>query len=275
LSPARQQTVPALLSASAQENLKRAQLQSQQIHSRKAPQSPGEDASDADEKSSSSSCSLYRDVERAVSRQSAARQLPANPRRGLRRQSFARNHFSTRFSFHRSSATLDLSNSIDRMGISNFNEELSESSAPEDGEDLLHFPAIQSIQLDPRNIMICCAAFGVIAVIALGAWLSPAPVDDDLMMNEGDGTTLGIVRARGHVKCAMSNMVIGASNSDNNQTSWDTLHRFNIEQCRAMALIALGDATKYEPVLVDMDARFELLANRTVDIITEGTAFTM
>lgn len=258
-SPSRRRQVPALLSGSAQETLQMVQQQQQQQqHSRRAPESPGDDLSlDEPEDQSSLSASSRRQQEQQ--QQSSMK----NSSSSRKRSSSTKSRRSSSSSFRRSFASGEES-APDNKRISNFHVEVSESFSPtEDGDDLeaAHL-GLPSIQLDPRNIAICVVAFAVVIVVALGAWLSPdsSPSDDvaGLPIHQ-DGSTLQLVRGRGFVKCGMITIEEG----------------LNLEQCRAMALIALGDTTKYEPVLVDMDTRFELLANQTVDIVTEGTTFTM
>ena len=107
-------------------------------------------------------------------------------------------------------------------------------------------------------------------------------------------STLELVRQRGYIRCGITqfgfanfvepgqtNSIVSSSSTDkNNDNDNDNdnsvlLEGFNVEQCKAMALMALGDSSKHEQVFVDHFTRFSYLANGSIDIMTEGATFTM
>lgn len=295
------QKVPSLLSGSAQENLERAAQQQQQLQQqprkdddeeeikdfrRRAPKSPGDDDDASIEDTSPSLRSAFqrpfpKKTKKRKRITQASKHPPLDPETdseafaplpdisfaSTRRQSFMPLDMAvaaaTAAKAARESAPDD-----DRR-ISNFHIECSDSSFRED-DDIHHSHVLPNIQLDPRNIIICVVGFIIVLVVCMGALFAPAPAEggESLVVYDGSTTTLEVVRARGFVKCGLS--------PPNNNNKRDDLRGFSIEQCRAMALAALGNATKYEEVSVqDIHTRFELLANGTIDIITEGTTYTM
>ena len=87
-------------------------------------------------------------------------------------------------------------------------------------------------------------------------------------------STLEQVRRRGFIRCGVTEFgfIDIYKNDDGSQPVFEG---FNVEQCRTMALAALGDPDKYEIVLCDHYTRFSYLTNNTIDIMTEAATHTM
>lgn len=259
-------SVPPLLSVSAQEALARVQHQS-----KKAPLSPGEEEDELN-------C-RRREMANSSSAQDRAFRIQQASKYAAAVEHGPTDDYALRDPHNKLYDSRDLEEApqkddIDKFKrISNFHIEVSESFSPSDSEDDAYKQTIPSVQLDPRNIMICIGSFIVVMVIGLGAWLSPSSAAKGAVSSDElppAATTLEAIRQRGYVICGINHY----NHSMYNAMS-DDLHGFNIELCRAMAMIALGDALLYEQVWVHVDSRFELLANETVDIIADGTTFTM
>ena len=133
-------------------------------------------------------------------------------------------------------------------------------------------------------------AFAVIAValvLGLAMGLSRKNGDTTTTVEEEEAgaavdalsslSTLEQVRQRGYVRCGMTEFAFAtfASSFDVVHSKDVFSHGFNVEQCKAMALLALGDPTKYEQVQCDHYTRFSFLANGTIDVMTEGATHTM
>ena len=87
-------------------------------------------------------------------------------------------------------------------------------------------------------------------------------------------STLEQVRKRGFIRCGVTEFgFINIYNTEDD--SQPAFEGFNVEQCRTMALAALGDPDKYEIVLCDHYTRFSFLTNHTIDIMTEAATHTM
>ncbi|CAB9497803.1 Putative amino-acid ABC transporter-binding protein YhdW [Seminavis robusta] len=74
-------------------------------------------------------------------------------------------------------------------------------------------------------------------------------------------STIDMIKERGYVRCGL--LPAWAWNDDTKQPVEDEM---TVKYCRAMALAALGDSSKIEPVWVTFGTRFILLANNSIDI---------
>jgi general L-amino acid transport system substrate-binding protein len=86
------------------------------------------------------------------------------------------------------------------------------------------------------------------------------------------GPTVDAIRARGTLRCGVqgpSNPGFGAPDS---QGVW---RGFNIDLCRAVALMVLGDASKITVVPLSTQARFPAMQSGEIDIMTNSTTWTM
>lgn len=86
------------------------------------------------------------------------------------------------------------------------------------------------------------------------------------------GRDLDRVRERGVLRCgvqAPGNPGFGVAGSDGSWTG------FNIDICRAIAVTALGDASKVEVVPLTTQTRFSALAAGEVDVLTNNTTWTL
>ena len=256
--------VPPLLSASAQRNLERS---FPEIYSSKAPDFPGDNEEEEEQEE-------LGDEQEAFlwdPRGQKERQKRKRPRSKL--QSLEEPLSSQQLAFSSDDGSDDDLFPDDESGfnrISDFHIEVSESFSPEDEEILPRYLSkVGEVQMDPRNIAVCIVSFIVMVLIGFGSWLSPNSGGDVDFGESVELSRLETVRERGVVRCGMT------PHFESKSPMSDDLHGFNIEQCRAMAWLSLGNASKYETVVVDMDTRFELLANETVDIVTEGTTYTM
>lgn len=85
-------------------------------------------------------------------------------------------------------------------------------------------------------------------------------------------STLDDVRERGYVRCGLYEDAPGLS-SFNEQTQ--LLEGFNVDQCRAISIAVFGSPDKVELVPVNSGNRFWMLANRSVDVLTQTVTHTM
>ncbi|CAN7507315.1 amino acid ABC transporter substrate-binding protein [Pseudorhodoferax sp. LjRoot39] len=85
------------------------------------------------------------------------------------------------------------------------------------------------------------------------------------------GKTLDAVKARGTVKCGVTNGVAGFSAPDT-QGNWSGL---DVDTCRAIAAAVLGDAKKAEFVPLNSQQRFAALQAGEVDILTRNTTWNL
>ncbi len=83
--------------------------------------------------------------------------------------------------------------------------------------------------------------------------------------------TLEEVRARGHVVCGVSKGLVGFS-QQNDDGSWSGL---DVDLCRAVAAATLGDAGKVTFKPLTARERFQVLANREIDILSRNTTWTL
>lgn len=147
-----------------------------------------------------------------------------------------------------------------------------------------------------KRKLILIAAFVAIAVLAvgLGVGLGSSNNKDTSSVGKGapsngntglvdtatsdasldDLSTLEQVRQRGYVRCGVTEFGF-VSILENSGASQPVFEGFNVQQCRAMAMLALGDPDKYEIVLCDHYTRFSYLTNYSIDIMTEAATHTM
>jgi general L-amino acid transport system substrate-binding protein len=106
------------------------------------------------------------------------------------------------------------------------------------------------------------ALCATVAVVLALAW-PPASV--------ADSQTLAAVKARGTVRCGVSEGVAGFSAKDASGT-WTGL---DADFCRAVAAAVLGDAGKVTFVPLRASARFPALLGRTIDLLARNTTWTL
>jgi len=100
----------------------------------------------------------------------------------------------------------------------------------------------------------------VLGVTALGLWASAA-----------SATTLEDVKARGVLKCAVNTGLAGfAAPNDKGEFSG-----FDVDYCKALAAAIFGDPTKVEYTPTSAKDRFEVLANKTVDVLIRNSTWTL
>ncbi len=101
----------------------------------------------------------------------------------------------------------------------------------------------------------------------------PAPVSTPLATQVPQpGAIVEIIRKRGTVRCGVqgpSNPGFGAVDS---RGAWQG---FNIDLCRGIAAMALGDPTKTTIVALTTETRFPALQSGEIDVMTNNTTWTM
>lgn len=85
------------------------------------------------------------------------------------------------------------------------------------------------------------------------------------------GKTLDAVKARGSVKCGVTNGVAGFSAPDT-QGNWSGL---DVDTCRAIAAAVLGDGKKVDFVPLNSQQRFSALQAGEVDILARNTTWNL
>ena len=98
-------------------------------------------------------------------------------------------------------------------------------------------------------------------LLALGLAAAPAHA----------GKTLDAVKARGTVKCGVTNGVAGFSAPDT-QGNWTGL---DVDTCRAIAAAVLGDGKKVDFVPLNSQQRFSALQAGEVDILARNTTWNL
>lgn len=101
------------------------------------------------------------------------------------------------------------------------------------------------------------------SAVALATTLAAAPAHA--------GKTLDAVKARGSVKCGVTNGVAGFSAPDT-QGNWSGL---DVDSCRAIAAAVLGDGKKVEFVPLNSQQRFAALQAGEVDILARNTTWNL
>ena len=113
------------------------------------------------------------------------------------------------------------------------------------------------------------------AALAMSATLactssSGAPGDSTTAANApAAGSTLRAIRARGAVKCGISQAAGFATPNDAGQ--WQG---FDVDFCKALAVAVLGDTAKVEFVPYTQSQRFSGLQSGEVDVLVNGTSLT-
>jgi len=92
-----------------------------------------------------------------------------------------------------------------------------------------------------------------------------------IVASAASATTLEDVKARGVLKCAVNTGLAGfAAPNDKGEFSG-----FDVDYCKALAAAILGDATKVEYTPTSAKDRFEVLANKTVDVLIRNSTWTL
>lgn len=85
------------------------------------------------------------------------------------------------------------------------------------------------------------------------------------------GQTLDGVKARGHLRCGVSEGIAGFSEKD----AAGRWHGFDADFCRAVAAAVLGDPEKVRFVPLKASTRFPALQARTIDLLARNTSWTL
>jgi general L-amino acid transport system substrate-binding protein len=85
------------------------------------------------------------------------------------------------------------------------------------------------------------------------------------------GDTLRLIRARGALRCGVSEGIEGFSIRDANG-NWSGI---DVDFCRAVAAAALGDPSKVRFVPLIATARFPAIASREIDVLARNTTWTV
>jgi general L-amino acid transport system substrate-binding protein len=101
-----------------------------------------------------------------------------------------------------------------------------------------------------------------LALAAAGALLSASLAQAD---------TLAEVKARGTLKCGVSQGLVGFSAKDD-KGQWTG---FDVDLCRAVAAAVLGDASKVDYVPLSAEARFPALQKGEIDLLSRNSTWTL
>ena len=85
------------------------------------------------------------------------------------------------------------------------------------------------------------------------------------------GEVLNSVKARGQLRCGVSEGILGFSEIDADE-HW---HGLNVDFCRAAAAVVLGDADKVEFVPLSTSSRFPALQTRRIDLLLSNPTWTL
>jgi general L-amino acid transport system substrate-binding protein len=83
--------------------------------------------------------------------------------------------------------------------------------------------------------------------------------------------TLDDIKARGKLKCGVNVGLLGFA-SKGTDGAWSG---FDVDFCKAVAAVALGDATKVDYVPLNAKERFDSLKSGAVDVLARNTTWTM
>jgi general L-amino acid transport system substrate-binding protein len=113
------------------------------------------------------------------------------------------------------------------------------------------------------------AASPIVGALLLGLWLcvSCAPS----VSKAADGEALANVKARGALRCGVSEGVAGFSAPDA-AGQWSGI---DVDFCRALAAAALGDGRKVVFVPLKASERFPALQTRRIDVLSRNTTWTL
>jgi general L-amino acid transport system substrate-binding protein len=92
-----------------------------------------------------------------------------------------------------------------------------------------------------------------------------------VIYDQYDTRTLRRTVKRGHVLCGVNTGLPGFSNADA-KGEWSG---FDVDFCRAVAAAIFNDPTKVKFVPLDANQRFKELGNRTIDILSRNSTWTM
>ena len=101
---------------------------------------------------------------------------------------------------------------------------------------------------------------------------TPAPAAPARVDASSNGATLAIIRNPGSLRCGVqgpSNPGFGAIDS---RGVWQG---FNIDLCRGIAALVLGDPNKITIVALTTETRFPALQSGEIDVMTNNTTWTM
>jgi general L-amino acid transport system substrate-binding protein len=104
---------------------------------------------------------------------------------------------------------------------------------------------------------------GAAVAVALGT--APA-------VAQPQGNTTEIVRQRGTLRCGVQGPTNPGFGAPDSRGVWQG---FNVDFCRAMAAMILGDASKITIVPLSTQARFPAMQSGEVDVLTNSTTWTM
>jgi general L-amino acid transport system substrate-binding protein len=116
--------------------------------------------------------------------------------------------------------------------------------------------------------------FALVSAVALGAVIACAGNGDaapeSSEIRSGSGATLAAVRARGAVRCGISQQSGFATPDDSGR--W---RGFDVEFCRAIAVAIFNDPEKVQFVPFTQQQRFSGLQSGEADLLVNGTSLTM
>lgn len=92
-----------------------------------------------------------------------------------------------------------------------------------------------------------------------------------LMPFGAQASTLGDVKARGEIRCGVSQGVVGFSNPDE-KGNWTGL---DVDYCRALAAAIFNDPSKAKFVPLSAKDRFTALQSGEIDVLTRNSTFSM
>ena len=86
-----------------------------------------------------------------------------------------------------------------------------------------------------------------------------------------EGATLSVIRSRGRLNCGVHPGLVGFSYTDN-QGRW---RGFDVDFCRAVAAVVLGDRSKVAYTPLSASERFEALRGGKVDLLARNSTWTL
>jgi general L-amino acid transport system substrate-binding protein len=89
--------------------------------------------------------------------------------------------------------------------------------------------------------------------------------------SQGGAGTLDDIRATGMLRCGVSEGLPGFSDKDA-AGAW---HGFDVDFCRAVATVVIGDPDKVDFVPLSAAARFDALTARKIDLLSRNSTWTM
>jgi len=116
----------------------------------------------------------------------------------------------------------------------------------------------------------CAAALGLTILLACSSSAGSATDTTTASNTAASGATLRTIRARGAVKCGISQAAGFATPNDAGQ--WQG---FDVDFCKAIAVTVFGDTAKVEFVPYTQSQRFSGLQSGEVDVLVNGTSLTI